>query len=348
MERARLVEAEMASGPGAHWRPAGVYLALDAARQRSVLDTSPVANPSMDDPRIWSRPGRCYTCEKKADAMTMYALLLAGLQVATTPPKAEPQAPAKPKDALPMNVDSGRFQKATVVLRVKLQKALGGDKYAWYRVKVLKVLKNNSKQQFGATLDVAALSTRPGVPAQECTIYLEPYNMEKNHPWKLLGGGADQGVSHVAFAGFPVLPPVPNADPSIRRPKEFRLPTRLLVKRTDDQMAVGVDPASLKLVKVEVGANMITGLTHELLVYRGDQLVVSGYAGLQGTGTTYSSIGTVIIQRRIDKVPQPGEKYTVRIRLSLFETDIPVQHMWSPERGKYKVLWTRTLQQEVK
>jgi hypothetical protein len=54
-----------------------------------------------------------------------------------------------------------------------------------------------------------------------------------------------------------------------------------------------------------------------------------------------------LLQRGIDKIPQPGEKYTVKVRLSLFETDIPAQHMWSPESGKYKVLWTRTLQQEV-
>ena len=127
--------------------------------------------------------------------MTMYALLVGGLLAAAPPdvPKAEPQAPAKPKDTLPMNVDPGRFKKATAVLRAKLEKPLGGDKYAWYRVKVLKVLKNDSKQAFGDTLDVAALSTSPGVPAGECTLYLEPYNSEKDHPWKLLGGGADQG-----------------------------------------------------------------------------------------------------------------------------------------------------------
>ncbi len=281
--------------------------------------------------------------------MAMYALLVVGLLAAAQPgvPKAEPQAPAKPKDALPMSVDPGRFKKATAVLRVKLHKALGADKYAWYRVKVLKVLKNDSKQAFGETLDVAALSTRPGVPVEECTLYLEPYNDQKDHPWKLLGGGADQGVGHAAFAGFPVLPPVPNADPSTRREKEFRLPTRLQVKRADDQIAVAVESDSLKPVKLDVGANMVTGLKDELFVYRGDKLVVSGYAGLQGAGQTYSGIGTVLLHRPIDKIPQPGEKYTVKVRLSLFETDIPAQHMWSPESGKYKVLWTRTLQQEV-
>src|SRR6516165_4878021 len=106
------------------------------------------------------------TLERKSHAM-MYALLLGGLLVATESdgPKAEPKAPAKPNDALPMNVDPERFKKATVVLRVKLQKSLGADKYAWYRVKVVKVLKNDSKQKLGDTLDVAARSTRPGDPA---------------------------------------------------------------------------------------------------------------------------------------------------------------------------------------
>jgi len=274
----------------------------------------------------------------------MYALFLGGLLVAAEPdvPKAERKADEKPKDAVPMNVDPGRFKKATVVLRVKLQKSLGADKYAWYRVKVLKVLKNDLKQKVGETLDVAALSTNPGIPPEECTIYLEPYNNEKDHTWKLLGGGADQGVSHVAFAGFPVLPPITNADPLIRSEKEFRLPTRLQSKRTDEQISVGVDPDSSKLVKLDVGANMATGLKHELFVYRGEKLVLSGYAGLQGGGKTYSNIGNVFLSRRIDKIPQPGEKYTVKVRLSLFETDIPAQHMWSPESGKYKVLWTRT------
>jgi hypothetical protein len=278
----------------------------------------------------------------------LHALILGGLLVASQPdvPQAEPKAAHEPKAALPTNVDPARFQKAAV-LRVKVQRALGADKYAWYRVRVLKVLKNDSKQAFGETLDVVALGTGPGVPAEECTVYLEPYNHEKDHPWKLLGGGADRGVSHVAFAGFPVLPPVPNADPSVRREKEFRLPTRLRVKRADDQIELGVDPDSLKPVKLDVGANMVTGLKDELFVYRGDKLVLSGYAGLQGGGTTYASIGTVVLQRRIDKIPRPGEKYTVKVRLLLFETDIPAQHMWSPESGKYKVLWTRTLRQEV-
>ena len=68
--------------------------------------------------------------------MMMYPLILGGLLVAAKPdvPRAEPKAAHKPKGALPMNVDPGRFQKATAALRVKLQQSLGADKYAWYTV----------------------------------------------------------------------------------------------------------------------------------------------------------------------------------------------------------------------
>jgi hypothetical protein len=95
-----------------------------------------------------------------------------------------------------------RLEKASVVLRVKLIKTLAADKYAWFRVRVLKTFKNATGRRVGETLDVAALSWNPGVPPEECTVYLEPYNVStgKGPPWKLLGGGADEGVSHVLGA----------------------------------------------------------------------------------------------------------------------------------------------------
>jgi len=46
------------------------------------------------------------------------------------------------------------------------------------------------------------------------------------------------------------------------------------------------------------------------------------------------------LNRNLDKIPRPGEKYLVEIYFEIFETDIPAQHMWSPQSGKYKVLWT--------
>jgi hypothetical protein len=42
------------------------------------------------------------------------------------------------------------------------------------------------------------------------------------------------------------------------------------------------------------------------------------------------------------------EGLTVQLRVKVFETDIPPQHLWEPTMGKYKVLWERTFKAEVK
>jgi hypothetical protein len=53
--------------------------------------------------------------------------------------------------------------------------------------------------------------------------------------------------------------------------------------------------------------------------------------------------------RSRDKIPQPGIEYVVEYRVTLFETDLPGQHMWRPLSGKhYRVLWTRNFRQITK
>jgi hypothetical protein len=42
-----------------------------------------------------------------------------------------------------------------------------------------------------------------------------------------------------------------------------------------------------------------------------------------------------------------AQKYIVEMDLTVFETDIPGQHMWDPHSKNYKVLWQRTLKQIV-
>ncbi len=94
-------------------------------------------------------------------------------------------------------VNSKLAVKAAVVLRVKLL-ALGlADKYAWYDVEILKVLKNDSAEKFGKKVKIAAYSWKPGIPEGESTVYLEQYNESKKGLWKLVGGEAATGVSHV-------------------------------------------------------------------------------------------------------------------------------------------------------
>jgi hypothetical protein len=129
----------------------------------------------------------------------------------------------------------------------------------------------------------------------------------------------------------------------VRQPKKFQVPTKLRVGRTDDRLTIEVDPSSLEAITGEVGANMVTGMKHALRVYRGKELVVSGYGGLGGDW----NVGTLYLNRGLDKIPKPGEKYTVEMDMSLFETDVPAQHQWAPESDRYKVLWSRTVKQDV-
>jgi len=44
---------------------------------------------------------------------------------------------------------------------------------------------------------------------------------------------------------------------------------------------------------------------------------------------------------------KPGDKVVDDMVISVFETDIPNQHMWNPEGGKFKILWTGSISQEV-
>jgi hypothetical protein len=46
-------------------------------------------------------------------------------------------------------------------------------------------------------------------------------------------------------------------------------------------------------------------------------------------------------------MPVPGVPYVVQLTVSVFETDRPPEHHWSPQGPKYRVLWTSVLQQRV-
>lgn len=128
----------------------------------------------------------------------MFSITLACMlsPLIAVPNKSEPKAI--------QTVDAERVEASVAILRVKLERNLGGESGVnWYRVKVLEVYKNNTPEKLGPSLDVCTMAKMfrpgivqpPGVPAEECTLYLE------KHPdpryWKLLGGTSELGVSHI-------------------------------------------------------------------------------------------------------------------------------------------------------
>lgn len=101
---------------------------------------------------------------------------------------------------VPAQADPVRLAKVPVVLRVRLIAEQGGDKYCWDKVELLAVLKNTSGEKLAEELTIAHYGWCKGIPAGECTVYLEPYNPERAGLWALLGRGAEQGVSHASEA----------------------------------------------------------------------------------------------------------------------------------------------------
>ncbi|QDU27288.1 hypothetical protein ETAA8_23750 [Anatilimnocola aggregata] len=126
--------------------------------------------------------------------------------------KATPQAEGQQQEKFPANVDPKRFERATVVLRARLMRPLGGETgVMWYQMKVIDTLKNNAGRKFGATQNVftsqrpkPGVPRDPGPPAEECTIYLELITggtaAKPELLWRLLDGNTASGVSHVKKA----------------------------------------------------------------------------------------------------------------------------------------------------
>ena len=146
--------------------------------------------------------------------------------------------------------------------------------------------------------------------------------------------------------GFPILPPITNANPSIRLPFLIHVPTRLKIERTTDMLSIEIDRSSLEATNLMVGTNMVTGVESKFYVYpEGELRPANGGYGLGGTDF---NLGTSFWHTKQEGIPLPGKKYVVEMGLKVFETDIPSQHMWRPQGSKnYKVLWQRTLKQTV-
>jgi hypothetical protein len=140
--------------------------------------------------------------------------------------------------------------------------------------------------------------------------------------------------------------PIPTANPSVRHNAVILTASKLAIERTTDSLSVAVDRTGLKPAAIQVGENMITGLKYEWFVYPKDQpRPGSRSSGLAGTDF---NIGTSLLNTKTDGIPRPGQSYFVELDWSVFETDIPQQHMWSPETsGKYNVLLQGKLRQLV-
>jgi hypothetical protein len=143
-----------------------------------------------------------------------------------------------------------------------------------------------------------------------------------------------------------VLLPVANADPALRHTETIRVPTRLLRRAVDGQVEVSWDVESLEPADIDAGCNMILGhQVQYVLVAPGAEPIDAGmdlggdvdFSGAQGSST-------LSVQPPASSSPGP---WTLRAVLQVFETDIPPQHMWSPQSGRFRVLLDRTIEAPI-
>ena len=145
---------------------------------------------------------------------------------------------------------------------------------------------------------------------------------------------------------FQIIPPITNANPSIRHPIFIRVPTKLKIETASDTLSETIDTNSFESTNLMVGTNMVTGVEGKIYVYpKGESRPANGGDSLS-SGLDFN-LGVRYWHTKQDGIPLPGKKYVVEIDLAIFETDIPPQHDWEPNGKNYKVLWRRTLKQTV-
>jgi len=151
-------------------------------------------------------------------------------------------------------------------------------------------------------------------------------------------------VAESHFAPFSIVPPVADADPSIRHPVAVQVPTVMQVVRQGNSLTVSFP--KLQTTNLMVGYKMVTGLMREDSIYRNG---VAQPRGMSLQGGFGFDPGTNVLTLGRDGIPEAGQEFTIEHRVTMFETDLPAQHMWSPQSGKhYRVLWTQTFRETIR
>jgi hypothetical protein len=147
----------------------------------------------------------------------------------------------------------------------------------------------------------------------------------------------EQKAKHLDM--FPVLPPVEQADPNIRHTIDVEVPFSLAAEYNPGYILLW--PQKFESVSLSVGKNMIFGTN------------VKRYHVLDSTTKILlselltSSIDFKNVQYRMNQTDLDGKERLIETQITIFETDIPAQHLWSPYSNKYKVLWQKTFRNNV-
>ncbi len=136
---------------------------------------------------------------------------------------------------------------------------------------------------------------------------------------------------------FQEIGPIEGADPERRHVETVAVPTALIVESKPNGTYVGFDQQSTCKLKLMVGHKMVVGCEWTLYYFRGTERVELR----RNTGGSLGSLmdgGRHVVQG-LQEIADVRGSLQLIAELSVFETDIPPQHMWMPKKGMYQLLW---------
>lgn len=136
---------------------------------------------------------------------------------------------------------------------------------------------------------------------------------------------------------FETLEAIKDADPERRHSKILRMPSELIVESKKNGTHIGFDSTSVHTIKISVGHKMVVGCEWTLYYFDGtEQTVLRRNVG--GGLETLLGGGRHVVQG-LDRIAKSQGSLQLIAELTVFETDIPPQHMWIPKEGRYRPLW---------
>ncbi|KPJ61482.1 MAG: hypothetical protein AMJ46_02030 [Latescibacteria bacterium DG_63] len=136
---------------------------------------------------------------------------------------------------------------------------------------------------------------------------------------------------------FEPLEAIQDADPEQRHWEVLRMPSELIVESKDNGTHIGFDSSSVHTIKVTVGHKMVVGCEWILYYFDGtEQVELRRNTG--GSLEVLLGSGRDVVQG-LDKIVESQGSLQLIAELTMFETDIPPQHMWIPRKGRYRPLW---------
>jgi hypothetical protein len=136
---------------------------------------------------------------------------------------------------------------------------------------------------------------------------------------------------------FEELGPIPDADPETRHEEILQIPERLIVEPGDYRAYVSFDSTSVRTVKLSVGHKMVVGCEWTLYYFDGLEKIEIR-RNLGGSPQTLLNPGHMVFKGLAEAAAPQGSLQLIA-ELTIFETDIPMQHMWNPKLGRYRPLW---------